>query len=76
MKLLIKKVNPNYPFYGALWMIIEGVDFAIINVITPFLGGHYPSLTSNWVAFYQYLFALIMVGSLVIISYFEQVDHL
>lgn len=61
INLLVNRPNRNPPLYGALWMVLAGITFAIINVITPYLGGHYPLLTSNWIAFYQYLFALLFI---------------
>ncbi len=45
---------------GALWMVIAGITFAAINVLTPWISERYP-INSSWIAFYQYLFALLFI---------------
>lgn len=46
---------------GALWMVIAGITFAGINVITPAISEQFP-ISSGWIAFYQYLFALLFIA--------------
>ncbi len=42
-------------------MVIAGITFAGINVITPAISEHFP-IPSSWIAFYQYLFALLFIA--------------
>lgn len=51
----------HYSLHGALWMIIAGMAFAGINVITPLITERY-TISSSWIAFYQYLFALLFMA--------------
>lgn len=53
--------SDHYSLHGALWMIIAGMAFAAINVITPLITEHYV-ISSSWIAFYQYLFALLFMA--------------
>ncbi len=53
--------SSHYSLHGALWMIIAGMAFAGINVITPLITEHY-IISSSWIAFYQYLFALLFMA--------------
>ncbi len=50
--------NQHYTLHGALWMIIAGIAFAGANVLTPLISEHFV-ITSSWIAFYQYFFALL-----------------
>lgn len=51
----------HYSLHGALWMIIAGMTFAGINVITPLITERYV-ISSSWIAFYQYFFALLFMA--------------
>ena len=51
----------HYSLHGALWMIIAGTTFAGINVITPLITERYV-ISSSWIAFYQYFFALLFMA--------------
>lgn len=53
--------SEHYSLHGALWMIIAGMAFAGINVITPLISERYV-ISSGWIAFYQYLFALLFMA--------------
>ncbi|MHC5224543.1 DMT family transporter [Ignatzschineria sp. LJL83] len=53
--------SDHYSLHGALWMIIAGMAFAAINVITPLITERYV-ISSSWIAFYQYLFALLFMA--------------
>ncbi|MFD2722159.1 EamA family transporter, partial [Ignatzschineria indica] len=44
---------------------IAGIAFAGINVITPLITEHY-RITSSWIAFYQYLFALLFMAPFIL----------
>ncbi|MDG9729638.1 DMT family transporter [Ignatzschineria sp. RMDPL8A] len=57
----LKNVTSLHPLSGAMWMVIAGMAFAAINVMTPALSTTYPDFSSGWIAFYQYLFALILI---------------
>src|SRR5699024_1602094 len=51
----------HYSLHGALWMIIAGMTFSGINVITPLITERYV-ISSSWIAFYQYFFALLFMA--------------
>lgn len=53
--------SSHYSLHGAIWMIIAGIAFAGINVITPLITENYV-ISSSWIAFYQYLFALLFMA--------------
>lgn len=53
--------SKHYSLHGALWMVIAGMAFAGINVLTPLLTERFV-ITSSWIAFYQYLFALLFMA--------------
>ncbi|PWD86591.1 DMT family transporter [Ignatzschineria cameli] len=53
--------SKEYSLHGAIWMLLAGIAFAGINVITPLITEYY-LITSSWIAFYQYLFALLFMA--------------
>lgn len=57
MTMKIKTVNSKR-FQGILYIILAGMTFAGVNAITPYISINF-GLGSGWIAFYQYLFALI-----------------
>ncbi|WP_051396099.1 DMT family transporter [Ignatzschineria larvae DSM 13226] len=63
LQYLLKRYtdNQHYSLYGALWMILSGIAFAGINVVTPLIAEHF-IISSSWIAFYQYLFALLFMA--------------
>ncbi|OYQ81351.1 hypothetical protein B9T19_01370 [Ignatzschineria sp. F8392] len=57
--------SKEYSLHGAIWMLLAGIAFAGINVITPLITEHY-RITSSWIAFYQYLFALLFMAPFIL----------
>lgn len=57
--------SKEYSLHGAIWMLLAGIAFAGINVITPLITEHY-RITSSWIAFYQYLFALFFMAPFIL----------
>jgi drug/metabolite transporter (DMT)-like permease len=56
---MIIKMAQHNPLYGAAWMLTAGVAFATINSLTQVLSIRM-GLNSTSIAFYQYLFALVL----------------
>lgn len=57
--------SKEYSLHGAIWMLLAGTAFAGINVITPLITEYY-RITSSWIAFYQYLFALLFMAPFIL----------
>lgn len=49
------------PIHGAIYMILAGVAFAGVNALTPHIAQTF-QLSSSWIAFYQYLIALVCMA--------------
>lgn len=59
---LSKIIRSNHnPLMGAIWMVLAGIAFAIINTFTQWITQKDQTLTSTSIAFYQYFFALVFL---------------
>lgn len=63
IQYLLKRYTESnhYSLHGALWMIIAGMTFAGANVLTPLISEKF-EISSGWIAFYQYFFALLFMS--------------
>ncbi|WP_028357511.1 DMT family transporter [Brackiella oedipodis] len=57
----LSRFNSSHASAAALWMVLSGMAFAAINVITPSISEFAPTFDSSWIAFYQYFFAFLLL---------------
>lgn len=57
---IVDNSSPHNPIMGALWMVLAGVTFALINTFTQWMAQD-KTISSTSIAFYQYLFALFFL---------------
>ncbi|WP_051686496.1 DMT family transporter [Vibrio pacinii] len=52
--------NNNHSVFGAGWMLVAGISFALVNILAQWLSIHY-GLSSTTITFVQYAIALVVI---------------